>query len=330
MQQESNSSHGPLAGVDVSKDYLDVFIDPDPSQSPRVPQTSRVPNDPAGNAKLVDTFRAAGVRLVVVEATGRYHRRLAADLLAAGIDVAVVNPQRVREFAKASGLLAKTDALDARLLAAFGHAIRPLPMAKPRENQALLDDLVGQRTYLVRQRAALKTRDDDSLPPLVRRQNARLTRLLEQQIEDLDRAIAELVASDDDWRGKAELLMSIPGVGPATAHCLLAELPELGKLSRTAIAKLVGVAPLNRDSGRFRGQRRISGGRGTVRSATYMAAFCAMRHNPRFKLFAERLGTAGKAHKVIVIACARKLLTILNQMLKTNTPWNPQLAFQTP
>jgi len=309
-----------VAGIDVSKTSLDLFIDPDGI-------CSHIDNDEPARARLILQLRDANVALVLIEATGRHHRRIAADLLEAGIPVAVVNPQRAREFARSMGKLEKTDAIDAKMLADFARARTHLLMPKPREKQAELDDLVSRRRALVRVRIAEKNRLADDLPKLAKRQAKTLLRLVDQQIEDLDRAIAKLIEADDDWNNKSEIIESIPGVGATSAHQLIAELPELGNVDRGEIAKLAGVAPLCKQSGKLDGQRSIQGGRADARTALYMAAFNAMQHNPRFKAFAERLKAKGKKFKVIVTACMRKLLTILNQMIKTNTRWNENLAF---
>ncbi len=319
MQHDSSVSR-PVVGIDVAKQKLDGFID-------LTGRSFSFANDDAGRAALVDELRRADVLLVCIEATGRYHRRLAADLLDAGIPVAVVNPQRVREFARATGRLEKTDPIDARVLAEFARAVGPRSETKLPEKQTELRDLVSRRRALVQVRVAEKNRLADDAPKLARAQAQKLLRVIEQQIEDLDRAIAKLIERDDDWNHRAGLIASVKGVGVATANQLVADLPELGKLDRQQIAKLVGVAPLNCDSGKRRGQRHIRGGRGDVRVTLYMGAFNAILHNPRFKAFAQRLEKAGKPFKVIVTAAMRKLLVILNQMVKTNSPWNPKLAF---
>jgi len=316
----SQPASQPVAGIDVSKSLLDCFID--------LPATSfSVANDDAGRARLVARLKSAGVTLVCIEATGRYHRQVAADLVDAGVAVALVNPQRAREFARSVGKLEKSDRIDARTLAEFARAARHRTLEKQRENQTLLSDLVSRRRALVQMRVAEKNRLGDHPPKLARRQGEKLLRLIEQQIEDLDRAIAKLIESDDDWNNKAQIIDSVPGIGAGTAHQLIAGLPELGQLGRNKIAKLVGVAPLLRDSGHMRGKRTIGGGRESVRTTLYMGAFNAMQHNARFADYAKRLFAAGKQFKVVVTACMRKLLVILNQMIKTNTPWNEKLAF---
>jgi transposase len=310
-----------VVGIDVAKHKLDGFAD-------LSGRSFSFPNDDAGRAALVAELRGINVALVCIEATGRYHRRLAADLLDAGIPVAVVNPQRVREFARSSGRLEKTDPIDARVLAEFARAIHPRHEEKPPQKQTELRDLVSRRRALVQMRVAEKNRLADDAPKLARSQAAKLLRFVDRQVDDLDRAIAKLIERDDQWNNRAGLIASVKGVGQNTANQLVAGLPELGTLDRQQIAKLVGVAPLNCDSGNRRGKRRIRGGRHDVRLTLYMGAFNAILHNPRFKAFAQRLKAAGKPFKVIVTAAMRKLLVILNQMVKTNTPWNPELAFQ--
>ncbi len=312
----SVSSSQPVAGIDVSRSKLDCFIDV-------IDKSFSVANDDRGIAQLIEQLRAVNVRLVLIEATGRYHRRCAAELLDAGIEVAVVNPQRAREFARSMGKLEKTDHIDAAMLAAFARASNAhRRLTKVPANQAQIDDLVSRRRALVQMRVAEKNRLHDDLPKLARNQANKLLRLIAQQIEDLDRAIAKLIESDDDWRNKSDLITSIPGVGQGSAHQLIADLPELGKLNRQQITKLAGLAPLNCDSGQHRGQRRIAGGRGPVRTTLYMAAFNAIRYCERFRGYAKRLEKVGKPFKVIMTACMRKLLITLNQMIKTNTTFN--------
>ena len=308
----------PVAGVDVSKARLDVFVD-------TVGCRLAVDNDDAGVARLLAALREHRVRLVVVEATGRYHRRVAAALLDAGVDVAVANPAHVRDFARAAGRLEKDDRIDAEILARFGRAMRPRTATQAPPDQALLNDLVSRRRGLVQARVAEANRAAEQTAPLARRQSAKLLRLLEQQIEDLDREIAKLIEADDGRRGKAQLVDSVPGIGPGTANQLVAELPELGQLNRQEIAKLAGLAPLKRDSGRFRGQRRIGGGRKDVRACLYMAAFNARQKCDRFRRYFDDLMARGKLYQVAMAACMRKLLVVLNRMVKTNTHWDRNL-----
>lgn len=305
-------------GIDVAKAKLDVCLLP-------TSQTLCVGNDEQGISQIIALLRQQPVALVLLEATGRYERRVASDLLDAGFKVAVVNPRQARDFARALGKLAKTDKIDAATLAQFAQLGHARPCEKQPENRTLLDDLVTRRRQVTQMLVMEKTRQQIPQDKNTRTMIARVIRLLEQQREDLDRRIVQLIESDDDWRNKRDLLTGVPGVGSVTAGQLLADLPELGKLNRQQIAALVGVAPINRDSGAMRGQRSIFGGRASVRSTLYMAAFCAMKFNPVIKAFTQRLRAAGKPFKVYAVAAMRKLLTILNTMLKENRSWNPKL-----
>lgn len=313
-----------VVGIDVSKATLDCYLDP-------AGRRLQVPNDEAGIARLLAELAAFDVELVVIEATGRLHRRVAAELTQAGLPVTLVNPQRAREYARSTGRLEKTDRVDAEVLARFGRAAGHRVLRQPSQKQVELDDLVSRRRALVQMRVAEKNRLAEAhQPKLARKQAERLLRLIEQQVEDLDRAIAELIDGDDQWKRKGEILASVPGVSATTAHALLADLPEIGELSRQSIAKLAGVAPLANDSGPRRGQRSIQGGRQPVRNALYMAAFNAMRYCERFRQFAKRLRDAGKPFKVVVTAAMRKLLVTLNQMVKTDTAYNASLNVSVP
>jgi transposase len=259
--------------------------------------------------------------LVVVEATGGLERRLVAELIDAGLEVAVVNPRQVRDFARALGRLAKTDRIDAETLALFAEKMQPRPTQKRPEKQVELDALVTRRRQLVALRAIERTRAHQAQAKAARHSIGKLLKVLDRQIAELDKAIAKLIESDDDFRTKCELLQSVPGIGPGASTTLIAELPELGQLNRQEIASLAGLAPMNHDSGQFRGQRRIRGGRGAVRTALYMAVLTAKRCNPVLRRFAERLERAGKPFKVVMTACMRKLLLILNQMLAHGETW---------
>ena len=309
-----------VAGIDVAKATLDLHIDP-------LGIRGHFQNDPAGHAALVAVLREHQVALVVIEATGRYHRRVAAELLDEAFNVAVVNPTRTRHFALSESRLEKTDAIDAAVIARFGRAHDQLLLQKCPENLEQLSDLVARRRALVRMKVAEKNRLAGDTATLARRQAHKLLKLIDQQIEDLDRAIARQIDHDAGWRQKSRIIDSVPGVGPDTANQLVVQLPELGRISRTQIAKLAGVAPLCDQSGPRDGKRRIQGGRCDARTTLYMAAFNAILHNDRFKAFAARMKAVHKPFKVIVTACMRKLLTILNQMIKTNTMWNPKLVF---
>ncbi|MCK6391516.1 MAG: IS110 family transposase [Azonexus sp.] len=305
-------------GIDVSKAKLDVCL---------LPGDKRLScgNDEQGVAQVIALLKDQPVRRVLLEATGRYERHVASELLEAGFDVTVVNPRQARDFARALGKLAKTDRIDAHTLAQFAQLGHTRLCEKQPEKRTLLDDLVTRRRQVTRMLATEKTRLQVPQNKTTRTMIARVIRLLDQQRQDLDRRIAQLIESDDDWKNRRDLLSSVPGIGIATASQLVADLPELGKLNRQQIAALVGVAPINRDSGAMRGKRAIGGGRASVRCALYMAAFCAMKFNPLLRPFAERLRGVGKPFKVIVVAVMRKLLAILNIMIKENQPWNPKL-----
>jgi transposase len=315
----SDSSSLVFVGIDVSKDTLEVCIDP--SLNGESLQRFVVDNTDQAINTLIDRLQTAKVRLVVLEATGRYHRRVAGTLLSAGIPVKVLNPQRARDFAKSLGKLEKSDPIDAGVLAHFGRAINPKPDVLPKKGQAELADLISRRRALVQMRIAETNRSHELMPKLASRQSRQLLDMIERQIDALDREIAKQIQADDDWQNKSRIIDSVPGIGPDSANQLVIDLPELGQLNRQQIAKLIGVAPLMRDSGHFRGQRTIGGGRREIRTTLYMLAHNAAMHCPRFKEFFTNLRARGKAHKVAMIACMRKLLVTLNQMIKTNTSW---------
>lgn len=319
--QHDSSHRDPIlstvVGIDVAKAKLDCHFDPSG-------QHFQLANDDIGVAELLTRLRPLDVQLVVIEATGRMHRHVAAELLQAGIPVALVNPQRAREYARSTGKLEKTDRVDAEVLAQFGRGTEHQILRKQSEKQVELGDLVSRRRALVQMRIAEKNRlAETQQPKLAKTQAKQLLRLIDQQIQDIDRAIAELIDGDGDWKRKSDIITSVPGVSNGTANQLLADLPELGDLSRQRIAKLAGLAPLANDSGPRRGQRSIRGGRQPVRNALYMAAFNSIKYCERFKQFAKRLSDAGKPFKVIVTATMRKLLVTLNQMIKTDVIYNP-------
>ena len=306
-----------FVGVDVSKDTLEVFAD-------STGESFSVANTTDGVAELARRLLALpAVALVVVENTGGYERRCAADLMDAGLPVALVNPRRSRDFARAVGRLAKNDRIDARVLAEFGRRVGPRPAQRVPEGRALLDELVGRRRQLVAMRAAESVRLQQASGKAVRASLEKHLRQLGAQVHDLEKRIAKVVEDDDDWRGRAELLKSVPGVGPAVAATLVAELPELGSASRQQVAALAGVAPFDDDSGKWHGRRHCSGGRASVRCALYMAALTARRFNPVVRALSDRLEAAGKPFKLVMVACVRKLLTILNAVLRRGTPWVP-------
>jgi transposase len=305
-----------FVGIDVAKAQGDIALRPSGERW-------AVPNDATGVMTLVDRVQALKPTLIVLEATGGLERAVTSALATAGLPVVVVNPRQVRDFARATGQLAKTDALDARALAHFADVIRPTPRPLPDAQTQELRALLGRRQQLVGMRTAEQNRLAGT--------SARLTQNIEAHITWLNAGIATL---DDDletllrasplWRENDELLQSAKGIGPVSAHTLLLELPELGTLTRQEIAALVGVAPLNCDSGTMRGKRTIWGGRAHVRTVLYMSTLVATRFNPQIKVFYERLLAAGKVKKVALTACMRKFLTILNAMLKHRTPWQAQ------
>ena len=302
-----------FVGIDVSKTALDVALRPEGTHW-------RSANDEAGIREVVERLGAAGPRLIVLEATGGLERLLVAALAGAGLPVAVVNPRQVRDFAKATGRLAKTDALDAAALAHFAEAIRPEPRPLPDAQSQTLAALVERRRQLVSMLTAEKNRQQQALPA-VRPQVAAHIAWLEQALKDLDGELDALLQASPLWRTREQLLRSVPGVGPQVARTLIAQLPELGQASAKHLATLVGVAPLNRDSGTWRGTRAIWGGRRQVRAALYMAALVGVRFNPVLRGFYERLLAAGKPKKLALTACMHKLLLILHAMLRHGTSW---------
>ncbi len=302
-----------FVGLDVAKATLDVALRPSG-------ETWSVANDEAGVTSLVERLRACGPTLIVCEATGGFERAAVAALAAAGLPVVVANPRQVRDFARATGQLAKTDRLDAGILALFAERVRPSPRPLPDATAQLLDAVLTRRRQLLEMLTAEKNRLGFAPKPLHRGIQAHI-RWLERQLDDVTKELAALIEASPVWRAKDDLLQSVPGVGPIVSSTLLGELPELGTLSHKQIAALVGVAPLARDSGTLRGKRMVWGGRASVRTALFMAAMCGRRWNPALKVFYDRLKTAGKPTKVALIACARKLLTILNAMVRDNSRW---------
>lgn len=307
-----------LVGIDVSKASLDVAVMPTSS-------AWSVPNDDAGIAGLVDRLMPLHPTLVVLEATGGWELAVVSALVAAGLPAVVVNPRQVRDFAKATGRLAKTDAIDARVLAQFAASVQPAIRAIPDAAARELKELVTRRRQLIAMLVAERNRLSLAIPR-VRKGLQSHIRWLEAQLKRIDTELKETVETSPAWQAKNDLLRSVPGIGPMVATTLVAELPELGSLNRKQVAALVGVAPLNRDSGTLRGKRVVWGGRAPVRAALYMGTLVATRYNPVIRVFYTRLKDAGKTAKVALTACMRKLLTILNAIVRHQTPWNAQLV----
>jgi len=301
-------------GIDVSKQWLDVATLPER-------ETRRFSNDGAGQEQLGAWLIQLAPELIVMEATGGFETRVATALAAEGLALAVVNPRHVRDFARAFGILAKTDRIDASVLATFAEKVHPPVRPLPDEDRRELIDLVDRRRQLVTMRAEEKTRLSQATAS-ARQDIKEHIEWLDERLRRLDIDLTAKLRSSSLWKAKEELLISVPGVGRVTVFTLLARLPELGALNRRAIAALTGVAPFARDSGQHRGRRMIWGGRADVRSVLYMAAVTAARINPVIKSFYLRLKQAGKPAKVALTACMRKLLTILNTMLRTNQSWH--------
>jgi transposase len=305
-----------FVGIDVSKAQLDV------AQRPGGRFT--VSNTEAGVMELLARLAAEPPTLIVLEATGGVELPLTGALAAAGLPVVVTNPRQIRDFAKATGQLAKTDALDAQVLAHFADVVRPEPRPLPDAQTQELAALVTRRRQLIEMLTAEKNRLASACVVIRKPLRAHIT-WLERALDQADTDLAEAIQQSPVWREKEELLRSVPGIGPVLTTTLLANLPELGTLTHKQIAALVGVAPLNRDSGTLRGKRTVWGGRAQVRAALYMAAIVAARFNPVIRVFYQRLCVAGKAKKVALVACMRKLLTIVNAMLKHRTPWRQRV-----
>jgi len=306
-----------VVGIDVSKATLDVALLP----SGEVLQFA---NDANGIEELGKKLKLAAADLVVMEATGGYETAVATALVGSGLRVAVVNPRQIRDFAKATGRLAKNDRLDAQVIAAFGQAIEPEIVRLPDEDARALEALLVRRRQLVAMRVQEVNRLGLMQGAMRKRIKAHID-WLEKEIDKLDIDLTAGLRSSPAWRAKDELLRSFKGVGPITSGTLMVALPELGQLDRRAIAALVGLAPFNRDSGVMRGRRSIYGGRSQVRTLLYMAATTAIRSNPVIRPFYERLKSRGKPHKVAMVACMRKMLTILNAMVRQSTPWTPEI-----
>lgn len=306
-----------VVGIDVSKDRLDSALWPQSESWAHV-------NDEAGCEELIKRLKAVKAARIVLEASGGYEALVAARLAQAGLPVVVVNPRQVRDFAKALGILAKTDCLDAQVIARFGHDIRPEIRPFKDEESQFLEALITRRRQIV----AMLTAEKNRLGLCHKRIKSRIQKhidWLSKQLKDSESEIDSFIKKTPVWREKQDILTSAKGIGSTTSAALLADLPELGKLNREKVAALVGVCPFNRDSGKMKGKRCIFGGRANVRSALYMATLSAVRFNPPIRDFHTRLINAGKPKKVALVACMRKLLVILNTMIRTNTKWNEHI-----
>ncbi len=312
------STQKKYAGIDVSKHKLNIAIYPSNEEW-------ETGNDDEGIAQIVKKMKQKKVELVVLEPTGGYERPLVLALHLATVRLALINPRQGRDFAKSLGRLAKTDRVDAMMLARFGEATKPEPREIPDKASLELEALVLRRRQLVSIKAAEKCRRSTSLS-FIRPEIDEHIRLLEKQIKVLGKQIDERIKNNEEWKARSKILETVPGVGEVTSMTLVAELPELGHLDKKKIAALVGVAPMNCDSGKYRGKRRIWGGRASVRSALYMATFAAVRWNPVIRPYFESLMARGKLYKVAMVACMHKLLGILNAMVAHNKPWCPQLS----
>ena len=305
-------------GIDVSKDRLDVHAHPSG-------EAFAVPRDGDGLAQLVARVQALAPALIAVEATGGFETVVAASLASAGLPVVVVNPAQVRHYAQALGKRAKTDPIDAAVIARFVEATRPAVRVLPDEATQLLADLVARRRQIVEMMAAEGQRERRADRRL-KKSIARLRKALEKELAELDAEIDDHVRGSPVWAEKEDLLASVPGVGPVIARTLIAEMPELGTLDRRQIAALAGLAPWTRQSGQWKGKSFIGGGRKSVRSLLFLGALTAARHNPALKAFRDKLVAAGKPKMVAAIAVARKLLTILNAILRDKKPWRAEIA----
>jgi transposase len=308
-----------VIGIDVAKDRLDVCVRPSG-------ESFVVARNGAGIEDLAERLRKIAPRVVAVEATGGFETVVAAGLAAAGVPLLIVNPAQVRAFAQALGKRAKTDPIDAAVIAHFVEATKAQPRPLPDETTRLLADLVTRRRQIIDMMIAEGQRDRRLANKRLKSSIARLRRALEKELAEIDSELDDHVRGSPAWAAKEDLLASVPGVGPIIARTLIAELPELGSLDRRKIAALVGLAPWTRQSGQWRGKSFIGGGRKSVRTALFMAAMVAARHNPVLKTFRDKLVAAGKPKLVALIAVARKLLTILNALLRDNQRWQPKAA----
>ena len=321
--REKTMSEPIYVGIDVAKETFHV------ASSPELLKTC-LPNTLDGHRQLCRMLKEHAIALVVLEATGGYEKPIAAELLDAGLPVVVVNPRQVRDFANGLGQWAKTDPIDAQVLAKFAQIVKPAPKTHSTPQTAELAELVRRH----RQLNDLRTQESNRLlmihHPKVKKSIRKMLKTLDFQINEIDQLIREHIDADDNFKNKDRILQSTPGVGPQTSAMLIANLPELGKLNRQEIAALAGLAPYDRSSGKYDGHAHIWGGRKDVRSVLYMAAFTACRFNPVIRTLAERLRQNGKVYKVVITACMRKLLIILNTMIRNQTLWTPKIYLRNP
>ena len=302
-------------GIDIAKDTIDISVLPSG-------ESWTVDTTPTKLSETVDRLAALKPTNIVMEATGGYETRLAASLATAGLPVAVVNPRQVRDLARALGILAKTDAIDAHVLALFAEKVQPECRPLPTDDERALKELLTRRYQLVDMRTAESNRRKQIVSKQVYESITTLIESINHELDVIEREIDNRIKASPVWRAKDKLLQSVPGIGKTTASMLIVALPELGHLNRRQIASLAGLAPMNRDSGTFRGRRMITGGRALIRAGLYMPILSAVRYNPKIKPFYDRLIAAGKLEKVAITACMRKLLTMLNAIVRENEPWH--------
>lgn len=316
MKTISNAnSNGNNIGIDVGKSFLDIFI-------LEKDLHWQIDNQPDQIKKLASRLSRYKIARIVVEATGGYERDLVVGLHERKLPVIVVQPMKVRQFANAQGIMAKTDKIDARVIAQFGAVIKPEPRALPSPEIRHIRDLLARRRQLMETRTQELNRQHKATTPLAR-SHARMIKFLKKEIEWIDAQLEKCVTQVQEWTRTTEILLSTPGIGTGVAYTLLGELPELGELSNKKISALVGLAPFNRDSGSSKGKRRIKGGRAPIRTILYMAMLSAIQHNPVMKEFYQNLVKQGKHKKVALTACMRKMVVILNTMVRNDTPWQP-------
>jgi len=307
-----------FVGIDVAKDSMEVRVHQEP-------ESREYANDENGLCKLITRMKKLAPGLIVVESTGGYEAEIVSELQAEDFPVVVINPRYIRDFARSVGILAKTDKIDARVIAHYAAVIQPVPRALPDEETRQLRAIMVRRRQTITMLTSEKNRLQQAAEVVKGRIQTHIN-WLEQELDEVNKQLKQMIKKNAEWQEKDALIQSVPGVGPNLSITLLSEFPEMGSLNRKQIAALGGVAPFNRDSGTLRGKRTIWGGREMVRSATYMSTFVAIRFNPVLKTFFNRLIGAGKPYKVALIACMRKLLCILNAMLKNRTTWNCQVT----